>query len=157
MSKEESTMPASLTNTLKHINELVEQSVQIYELDKEKSNVVDEFCNSFKIISNYLEFSVDIDPILLNLSPDTRVILTPMLDVIIIKSNYECEQKKLDEFSLEEIANISLYAIQTLITISKADVTYKNKKIIFLRDVTKRLKQLRGFDDQPNVTESQYF
>lgn len=156
MSKEESTMPANLTNTLKHINELVEQSVQIYELDKEKSNVVDEFCNSFKIISNYLGFSVDVDPILLNLSPDTRVVLTPMLDVIIIRSNYECEQKRLDEFSLEEIANISLYAIQTLSTIAKTDVTYKNKKITFLRDVTKKLKQLRSFDDQSNVTKSQY-
>jgi len=149
-------MPASLTNALKHINELVEQSVQIYELDKEKSNVVDEFCNSLKIISSYLGFSVDIDPILLNLSSDTRVVLTPMLDVIIIRSNYKCEQKRLDEFSLEEIANISLYAIQTLLTLTKTDIAYKNKKIAYLRDVTKRLKQLRGFDDQPNVTKSQY-
>lgn len=156
MSKEESTMPASLTNTLKHINELVEQSVQIYELDKEKSNVVDEFFNSFKIISNYLGFAVDIDPILLNQSPDTRVVLTPMLDLIIISSNYKCEQKRLDEFSLEEIANISLYAIQTLLTMTKTDIAYKNKKITFLRDVTKKLKQLRSFDDQPDVTKSQY-
>ena len=136
--------PDGLADALKYMETLVDEAVQIYELDQEKTNVIDELYNSLKIITNFLGFSVDVHPALLNLSSDTRVVLTPSLDILIIKPNYKSEQKRLDEFSLEEISNIIRYSVPTLTSVAKSDRAITNKKIAFLRNASKTLKQLRN-------------
>lgn len=144
MVEENTEKPDGLADALKHMETLVDEAVQIYELDQEKTNVIDELYNSLKIITNFLGFSVDIHPALLNLASDTRVVLTPSLDMLIIKPNYKSEQKRLDEFTFDEIANIIRYSVPTLTSMAKADRTYMNKKIAFLRNSSKTLKQLRN-------------
>lgn len=144
MVEENADKPLGLVDALKYIETLVDEAVQIYELDQEKTNVIDELYNSLKIITNFLGFSVDVHPTLLNYPSDTRVILTPSLDIIVIKPNYKSEQKRLDEFSLDEISNIIRYSVPTLTSMAKSDRSFTNKKIAFLRDASKTLKQLRN-------------
>ena len=144
MVQENSEKPDGLTDALKYMEGLVDEAVQIYELDQEKTNVIDEIYNSLKIITNFLGFSIDIHPALLNYASDTRVVLTPSLDILIIKPNYKSEQKRLDEFSLDEISNIIRFSIPTLTSMAKSDRSFTNKKISFLRNASKTLKQLRN-------------
>ena len=144
MVQENPEKPDGLADALKSLETLADEAVQIYELDQEKTNVIDDLYNSLKIITNFLGLSVDVHPALLNLAPDTRVVLTPSLDILIIKPNYKCEQKRLDEFSLDEIANIIRYSVPTLTSMAKSDRTITNKRIAFLRNASKTLKQLRN-------------
>lgn len=131
-----------LVSSIKAIDELVEEAIQIYELDNEKTNLTDELYNSLRTITHYLGFSMDIDPRLLNLSQDTRIILMPSLDLLIIKSNFKSEQKRLDQLSLDETSNILKSVIPNLINMVRADRILKNQKISFVREATHRLKRL---------------
>ena len=132
----------SLAEAVKAMEELVDEAVQVYELDKEKTNVIDDLYNSLKIITNYLGFSVDLHPSLLNLPEHTRALLTPSLDILIIKTNFKSEQKRFDQLTLDETSNVLRYAIPTIINMARSDRIIKNKKIAFLRDGTKKLKRL---------------
>src|SRR5574340_688771 len=85
-----------LMSSIKAIDELVEEAIQIYELDNEKTNLTDELYNSLRTITNYLGFSMAVATQLLNLSQDTRIILMPSLDLLIIKSNFKSEQNPQD-------------------------------------------------------------
>ena len=133
-----------LTSVIKGMDDLVEEAIQIYELDKEKTNMTDELYNSLRTITNYLGFSIDIDPRLLNLPQDTRVILMPSLDLLVIKSNFKSEQKRLDQLSLDETSNILKLIIPNIVNMARADRIVKNEKIAFVREATKRLKRLPG-------------
>lgn len=144
MVQENSDKPDGLVDALKYMETLVDEAVQIYELDQEKTNVIDKLYNSLKIITNFLGFSVDVHPALLNYPSDTRVVLTPSLDILIIKPNYKSEQKRLDEFSLDEISNIIRFSLPTLSSMAKLDRNYTNQKLAFLRNATKTLEQLRN-------------
>ncbi len=144
MSVPDSTNPDDLASAIKAMDELVEEAIQIYELDKEKTNVTDELYNSLKIITNYLGFSIDVNPTLLNLPQDTRIILMPSLDLLIIKSNFKSEQKRLDQLSLDETSNILKFVIPNIINMAKTDRILKNQKVAFVREATKRLKRLPG-------------
>jgi hypothetical protein len=134
----------NLAAAVKAMEDLVEEAVQVYELDKEKTNVIDELYNSLKIISTFLGFSVDLPPSLLNLTENTRVILSPTLDIIIIKPNFKSEQKRFDQLSLDETSNVLRFAIPVVISMAQTDRTIKNKKIAFLREGTRKLKKLPG-------------
>ena len=131
-----------LVSSIKAIDELVEEAIQIYELDNEKTNLTDELYNSLRTITNYLGFSMDVEPQLLNLSQDTRIILMPSLDLLIIKSNFKSEQKRLDQLSLDETSNILKSVIPNLISMARADRVLKNQKITFVREAAHRLKRL---------------
>lgn len=131
-----------LVSSIKAIDELVEEAIQIYELDNEKTNLTDELYNSLRTITNYLGFSMDVEPQLLNLSQDTRIILMPSLDLLIIKSNFKSEQKRLDQLSLDETSNILKSVIPNLINMARADRVLKNQKITFVREAAHRLKRL---------------
>lgn len=131
-----------LVSSIKAIDELVEEAIQIYELDNEKTNLTDELYNSLRTITNYLGFSMDVEPRLLNLSQDTRIILMPSLDLLIIKSNFKSEQKRLDQLSLDETSNILKSVIPNLINMARADRVLKNQKITFVREAAHRLKRL---------------
>lgn len=142
MSTTDSANPDELVSAVKAIDELVEEAIQSYELDNEKTNLTDELYNSLRTITNYLGFSMDVEPQLLNLSQDTRIILMPSLDLLIIKSNFKSEQKRLDQLSLDETSNILKSVIPNLINMARADRILKNQKISFVREATHRLKRL---------------
>lgn len=142
MSVPDNTDQDELVSSIKAIDELVEEAIQIYELDNEKTNLTDELYNSLRTITNYLGFSMDVDPRLLNLSQDTRIILMPSLDLLIIKSNFKSEQKRLDQLSLDETSNILKSVIPNLINMARADRVLKNQKIAFVREASHRLKRL---------------
>lgn len=142
MSVPDNTDQDGLVSSIKAIDELVEEAIQIYELDNEKTNLTDELYNSLRTITNYLGFSMDVEPQLLNLSQDTRIILMPSLDLLIIKSNFKSEQKRLDQLSLDETSNILKSVIPNLINMARADRVLKNQKITFVREAAHRLKRL---------------
>jgi hypothetical protein len=142
MVKEDSVNEDNLAAAVKAMEDLVDEAVQVYELDKEKTNVIDDLYNSLKIITSYMSFSVDLHPDLLGLPEHTRVILNSTLDILIIKPNFKSEQKRFDQLSLDETTNVLRYAIPVIISMARADRTIKNKKISFLREGTKKLKRL---------------
>ena len=84
----------NLAAAVKAMEELVEEAVQVYELDKEESIVIDDLYNSLKIITSFLGFSVDLHPSLLDLPESTRAVLTPSLDILIVKPNFKSETKR---------------------------------------------------------------
>jgi hypothetical protein len=106
MSSDSNVQDDSLAEAIKSMEDLVNEAIQVYEIDKEKTNIIDDLYNSLKIITSFLGFSVDLHPGLLNLTPESRAILTPSLDVLIIKPNFKCEQKRFDQLTLEETTNI---------------------------------------------------
>jgi hypothetical protein len=144
MSVPDNTNPDELASAIKSMDDLVDEAIQIYELDNEKTNLTDELYNSLRTITNYLGFSMDVDPRLMNLPQDTRIILMPSLDLLIIKSNFKSEQKRLDQLSLDEISNILKLVIPNMINMARSDRILKNQKIVFVREATKRLKRLPG-------------
>lgn len=133
-----------LASAVKSMEELVDEAVQVYELEKEKSNVTDDLYNSLKIITAYLGFSIDLDPGILNLPENSRATLTPVLDIIIIKPDYKSEQKRFDQLALDEAAKVLQYAIPQVISLARSDRISRNKKLSFLRESTKALKRLPG-------------
>lgn len=144
MSASDNTNPDDLASAVKAMDDLVEEAIQIYELDKEKTNITDELYNSLKVITNYLGFSIDVNPQLVNLPQDTRIILMPSLDLLIIKSNFKSEQKRLDQLNLDEISNMLKFVIPNIINMTRSDRLLKNQKVSFVREATKRLKRLHG-------------
>lgn len=139
-----------LAEAVKTMEDLVDEAVQIYELDKEKTNVLDDLYNSLKIITTFLSFSMDVHPQFLGRSEDTRVILTPSLDLQIITSNYKFENKRLDELTLDQISNILRYVVPLIANAAKNERLANNKKITLLRESSKRLKRLPT-SNQDNV------
>jgi len=54
--------------TLKSLENLISESLQIYELYNQKENITDDLVNSLRIITEYLSFSVNIHPGIFGLS-----------------------------------------------------------------------------------------
>ena len=159
MASEDSVNDDSLASAVKAMEELVEEAVQVYEIEKEKSNVTDDLYNSLKIITAYLGFSIDLDPRILNLPENSRATLTPVLDIIIIKPDYKSEQKRFDQLTLDEASGVLQFAIPRVISLARADRISKNKKISFLRESTKALKRLPGSNAEEMIVgnESVHF
>jgi hypothetical protein len=155
LTSEENASDDTLAAAVKSMEDLIDEAVQVYELDKEKMNVIEDLYNSFKIITAYLSFSIDLDPRLLNLPEDVRVVLTPALDLLIIRPNYKSETKRFDQLTLDETANVLKYAVPAVIAMARADREAKHKKVSFLREGTKKLKRLPSSSaDDMVVTDS---
>ena len=142
MATEDVVNEANLASAVKAMEDLVDEAIQVYELDKEKTNVIDNLYNSLKILTSYLSFSVDLSPQLLSLPDNFRILLTPNLDLIIIKPNFKTENKRFDQLTLDETTNVLGYAIPVVINMARSDREIKNKKISFLREGTKKLKRI---------------
>ena len=142
MASEEKASDETLAAAVKAMEDLVDEAVQVYELDKEKVNVIDDLYNSLKVITTYLSFSVDLQPQVLSLAENFRVILTPSLDIIIIKPDFKSETRRFDQLSLDETAGVLKFAIPAIISMVRADREAKNKKVSFLREGAKKLKRL---------------
>jgi hypothetical protein len=128
---------------LKSTDLLVDESVQIYELESEKQNVIDELYNSLKIITEFLGFSVELSSKTFNEEDDTKITLTPSLDIVIKKGNGKIEQKRLDEFSTKKIAEILKNSIMPIIELCKNEKIIQNKNITFLKAVTKKIEKIQ--------------
>ena len=155
MTSDPSQSEDNLAAAVKAMEDLVDEAVQVYEIDKEKTNVTDDLYNSLKILTGYLSFTVDIPPELVSLTTDTRVILAPSLDLFIIKPNFKSEQKRLDQLTLDDISNVLRYAIPLIINMARTDRIIKSKKIAFLKEGTKKLKRLPGTSvDETMITDN---
>lgn len=139
---------------LKNTDLLVDESVQIYELESEKGNVIDELYNSLKTITEFLGFSVDLPSEIFHESNDTKITLTPSLDIVIKKSNGKIEQKRLDEFSTKKIAEILKNSIMPIIDLCKTEKVIQNKNITFLKAVTNKLGKIEKINtERKNISE----
>ena len=141
----------SLSDPLKYMQALVDEALQLYELDTEKTNIVDELYNSLRVITNFLGVAVDLHPSILNLPSETKIMLSSSLDVLITKDNGKSEQKRLDMFSLDDIISILQYAIPTIINIIRTERTHMNEKITLLRAATKQLRELHELNNSKEV------
>lgn len=139
---------------LKSTDLLVDESVQIYELESEKGNVIDELYNSLKIITEFLGFSVDLPPKVFNEEDDTKITLTPSLDIVIKKSNGKVIQKRLDEFTTKKIAQILKNAIIPIIELCKNEKIIQNKNITFLKAVTRKIEKIQKINDTSSTSNN---
>ena len=129
-------------DTLKQLENLIAESLQLYELENQKINTTDELVNSLKVITEYLSFSVNINSDIFNLPSDTQVLLLPTLNKMIKQSNGKTEQKSLDQFPPEKITQILEFIIPLRVNMIQKEKNYLTEKVSFLRAATKQLKQL---------------
>ena len=139
---------------LKSTDMLVDESVQIYELENEKGNVIDELYNSLKVITEFLGFSIELPSKILNEEENTKITLTPSLDIVIKKANGKIEQKRLDEFSTKKIAEILKNSIMPIIELCKNEKIIQNKNITFLKAVTTKLEKIKKINSKSNKSET---
>ena len=137
----ETTTPQT-AETLKQLENLIAESLQLYELENQKVSTTDELVNSLKVITEYLGFSVNMYPDIFELPNDTQVLLLPTLHIMIKQSNGKTEQKSLDQFSPEKITKILEFIIPLLVNMIQKEKNYLTEKVSFLRAATKQLKQL---------------
>ncbi len=128
--------------TLAQLNTLMEESLQIYELEDQKTNVIDDLHNALQVITQFLGFSTNVHPEIFNLPPDVTIILLPNLKLIIKLSNGKTETKQFTDYSPETITKIVEYVTPQLLELIKAQKSYLTEKITFLRTATKQLSTL---------------
>ena len=146
-------------STLAQLNTLIEESMQIYELEDQKTNIIKDLHNALKIITEFLNFSVNVHPGIFNLPLDSTIVLLPNLDLIIKLSNGKTETKKFTNYPPETITQIIEYVTPQLIELIQTQKTYLTEKITFLRTATKQLNTLSQLkENMPNIlpiTETQ--
>ncbi|HEU03955.1 MAG TPA: hypothetical protein ENH95_02375 [Nitrosopumilus sp.] len=130
--------------TLKKLESLISESLQLYELDNQKANTTDELVNSLRVITEYLGFSVNVLPAIFDLPADSNVIILPNLDIVIRKSNGKTEKRRLDQLEPEKITPLLEYIVPLFLTMIQKEKTSMVEKITFLRDVTSKLKQMQN-------------
>jgi len=128
--------------TLAQLNTLMEESLQIYELEDQKTNVIDDLHNALQVISQFLGFSTNIHPEIFNLPPDATVTLLPSLKIVIKLTNGKTETKQFTDYAPETITKIIEYVTPQLLELIKSQKSYLTEKITFLRTATKQLSTL---------------
>ena len=149
-------MEEKAKQTLKRIENLISESLQLYELDNQKANTTDELVNSLRVITEYLGFSVNVLPGILNLPTDSTIIILPSLDIIIRKSNGKTEKQRLDQLEPETITSLLEYIVPLFLNMIHKEKNSMMQKITFLREATTKLKQMQniktGGSPAPNDT-----
>jgi len=128
--------------TLAQLNTLMEESLQIYELEDQKTNVIDDLHNALQVISQFLGFSTNIHPEIFNLPPDSTITLLPNLKIVIKLTNGKTETKQFTDYAPETITKIVEYVTPQLLELIQAQKSYLTEKITFLRTATKQLSTL---------------
>jgi len=128
--------------TLAQLNTLMEESLQIYELEDQKTNVIDDLHNALQVITQFLGFSTNVHPEIFNLPPDATIALLPNLKLIIKLSNGKTETKQFTDYSPETITRIVEYVTPQLLELIRAQKSYLTEKITFLRTATRQLSTL---------------
>jgi len=142
------------SGTLKSLENLISESLQLYELYNQKENTTDELVNSLRIITEYLGFSVNILPGVFELPANTNVILLPTLEIIIRESNGKTEQKRLDQLAPDKITKILEYVIPLFLNMIQSEKGNLMEKISFLREATSRLKELHNLKHGKDVNQN---
>ncbi len=141
-------------DTLKSLENLISESLQIYELYNQKENITDELVNSLRIITEYLGFSVNILPGIFELPTNSNIILLPTLEIIIREPNGKTEQKRLDQFTPDKITKILEYVIPLFLNMIQSEKGKLTEKISFLREATSQLKELQVLKHTENVKQN---
>jgi len=139
-----SDMAEQSQQTMRKLESLISESLQLYELDNQKANTTDELVNSLRVITEYLGFSVNVLPGIFDLPADSNVIILPNLDIVIRKSNGKTEKRRLDQLEPEKITPLLEYIVPLFLTMIQKEKTGMVEKITFLRDVTSKLKQMQN-------------
>jgi len=141
-------------DTLKSLENLISESLQIYELYNQKENTTDELVNSLRIITEYLSFSVNIHPGIFGLSTNSNIILLPTLEIIIREPNGRTEQKRLDQLAPDKITKILEYVIPLFLKMIQSEKVKLIEKISFLREATSQLKELQILKHAENLKQN---
>ena len=128
--------------TLTQLNTLMEESLQIYELEDQKTNVIDDLHTALQVITEFLGFSTNVHPRIFNLPDDATVTMLPNLSLIIKLVNGKTETKKFTDYNPETITAIVEYVTPILLELIQAQKSYLTEKITFLRTATKQLSTL---------------
>ncbi len=130
--------------TMKRLESLISESLQLYELDNQKANTTDELVNSLRVITEYLGFSVNVLPGIFELPADSNIIILPNLDFIVRKSNGKTEKRRLDQLEPEKITPLLEYIVPLFLNMIQKEKTSMTEKIAFLREATTKLKQMQN-------------
>ncbi len=128
--------------TLAQLNTLMEESLQIYELEDQKTNVIDDLHNALQVITQFLGFSTNVHPEIFNLPPDATVTLLPNLKLLIKLTNGKTETKQFTDYAPETITKIIEHVTPQLLKLIQSQKSYLTEKITFLRTATKQLSTL---------------
>lgn len=146
------TKDSATTHTLAQLNTLIEESMQIYELEDQKTNIIDDLHSKLAIVTEFLSFSVNIHPGIFNLPSDSIITLLPNLDLIIKLSNSKTETRQFADYSPEIITQIIEYITPQLIDLIQTQKTYLTEKITFLKTATKQLSLVSQLKENlPNM------
>ena len=141
--------------TLTQLNTLMEESLQIYELEDQKTTVIGDLHNALKVITSFLSFSTPVHPGIFNLPSDSTVTLLPDLKLVIKLANGKTETKKFTDYSPETITEIVEYVTPQLLELISAQKSYLAEKITFLRTATKQLSTLSQLKENiPTISDS---
>jgi len=139
--------------TLTQLNTLMEESLQIYELEDQKTNVIDDLHNALQVITQFLGFSTNIHPGIFNLPSDTTITMLPNLKLLIKLANGKTETKKFTDYPPETITQIVEYTTPQLLELIQKQKSYLTEKITFLRTATKQLSTLSQLKENlPAIT-----
>ncbi len=133
--------------TLAQLNTLMEESLQIYELEDQKTNVIDDLHNALQVITQFLGFSTNVHPEIFNLPHNATITLLPNLKLVIKLSNGKTETKQFTDYAPETITKIVEYVTPQLLELIKVQKSYLTEKITFLRTATKQLSTLSQLKD----------
>ena len=128
--------------SLAQLNTLMEESLQIYELEDQKTNVIDDLHNALQVITAFLGFSTNVNPVIFNLPSDATITMLPNLKLIIKLVNGKTETKKFSDYAPEVITQIVEHVTPQLLKLIKVQKSYLTEKITFLRTATKQLNTL---------------
>lgn len=141
---QKSDLSTQSANTMKRLESLISESLQLYELDTQKANTTDELVNSLRVITEYLGFSVNVLPGIFDLPTNSTVIILPNLDMIIRKPNGKTERRRLDQLEPEKITPLLEYIVPLFLSMIQKEKTSMTEKIAFLRDATTKLKIMQN-------------
>ncbi len=140
--------------TLTQLNSLMEESLQIYELEDQKTNVINELHNALQVITEFLGFSTNVQPEIFNLPLDSTITLLPNLKLVIKLKNGKTETKQFTDYAPETITKIVEHVTPQLLELIKAQKSYLTEKITFLRTATKQLSTLSQLKENlPTIAE----
>lgn len=128
--------------TLTQLNTLMEESLQIYELEDQKTNVIDDLHNALQVITQFLGFSTDVHPGIFNLPSDSTITMLPNLKLVIKLANGKTDTKKFTDYPPEVITQIVEHVTPQLLGLIQTQKSYLTEKITFLRTATKQLSTL---------------
>ena len=139
--------PNEPVNTSKLVESLIDGSLQLFELENQKASTTDDLYTSLKIITQFLGFTVYVDPRVFNLPSDTTITLLPQLDLVFRKANGKTEIKRLDALSPEILTELLENIIPQIVDMIRKEKEFISKKLIFLRSTAKQLKQLHNLKE----------